>query len=194
MQNPIIEQITSEVRKWSSETILSGKGKKQKEQQRIPMVAIGDKVSVYVKLKEGDKERIQAFKGVVIKKAPESQASAGATFTVRKVSDGIGVERVFPVHSPSIERVEIESSSIVRRSKLYYLRELKGKKARLKERGRFDDLIVPDAPQDDDLTDYSVDEIQLADTEKTSKVDDTKDAANAEKQSEEPTDKSDKKA
>ena len=106
-----------------------------------PKFAVGDKVSVYVRLKEGDKERLQAFKGVVISKTPKSGKGAGAMFTVRKISEGVGVERVFPINSPAVDRIQIDSSSDVRRSRLYYLRALQGKKARLKEAEKFGDLV-----------------------------------------------------
>lgn len=105
----------------------------EKEQMRvdIPPFKPGDTVNVSVRIKEGDKERIQNFKGVVIKK---KKGLATASFTVRKVSYGIGVERVFPLHSPYIEKIEVVSRGRVRRSRLYYLRSLKGKAARIKER------------------------------------------------------------
>ena len=112
------------------------------QQKKRPRCDVGDKVTVSVRLKEGDKERIQAFKGVVICKHPKSGKGPNATFTVRKISEGVGVERIFPVHSPFIEKLEIESSSAVRRSRLYYLRSLKGKKARLKESERFGEVLV----------------------------------------------------
>jgi large subunit ribosomal protein L19 len=115
----------------------------KEQQKKRPQFSVGDKVSVQVRLKEGDKERIQAFRGIVISKQPKSGLGPSATFTVRKISEGIGVERIFPVHSPSIEKIEIESSSQVRRSRLYYLRGLKGKKARLKEAERFGDVVLP---------------------------------------------------
>ncbi|MBI4404388.1 MAG: 50S ribosomal protein L19 [Deltaproteobacteria bacterium] len=126
MQNAIIDKIS-----------------KSQEKKR-PSFRVGDKVNVSVKLKEGDKERIQAFRGVVISKHPKSAKGSNATFTVRKISAGIGVERIFPLHSPSIEKIEVESSSAVRRSRLYYLRNLKGKKARLKESERFAELVIPE--------------------------------------------------
>ena len=91
----------------------------------------GDTVKVHVKIKEGEKERIQAFQGVVISKR---KGLANATFTVRKVSYGVGVERVFPLHSPVIDRIEVITRGQVRRAKIYYLRKLRGKAARLKER------------------------------------------------------------
>src|SRR5258706_1650042 len=91
----------------------------------------GDTVRVQVKVVEGEKERTQAFEGVVIRKRGEG---ARASFTVRRISYGVGVERTFPLHSPRIERVDVVRSGRVRRSKLYYLRGLAGKAARLKEK------------------------------------------------------------
>jgi large subunit ribosomal protein L19 len=95
----------------------------------IPAFAPGDSVRVHVKIKEGDKERLQAFEGVVIARTRGPQAS----FTVRKMSFGHGVERIFPIHSRVIDKVELLRSSKVRRAKLYYLRSLRGKAARLKD-------------------------------------------------------------
>jgi large subunit ribosomal protein L19 len=105
----------------------------EREQMRldIPDFRSGDTVKVHAKIKEGDKERIQVFQGVVIRKR---KGKMGATFTVRKVSYGIGVERIFPIHSPNIDRVEIISRGKVRRGRLYYMRKLKGKAARIKEK------------------------------------------------------------
>jgi large subunit ribosomal protein L19 len=105
----------------------------EREQMRldIPDFRSGDTVKVHAKIKEGDKERIQVFQGVVIRKR---KGKMGATFTVRKVSYGIGVERIFPLHSPNIDRVEIVSRGKVRRGRLYYMRGLKGKAARIKEK------------------------------------------------------------
>jgi large subunit ribosomal protein L19 len=91
----------------------------------------GDTVRVHVKVIEGEKERIQIFEGVVIRRRGEG---ARASFTVRRVSYGVGVERTFPVHSPRVDRVQVVKSAHVRRSKLYYLRARKGKAARLRER------------------------------------------------------------
>ncbi len=93
--------------------------------------APGDQVRVHVKVIEGEKERTQVFEGTVIRRRGEG---ARASFTVRRISYGVGVERTFPVHSPRIERVEITRHGRVRRSKLYYLRDLAGKAARLKEK------------------------------------------------------------
>jgi len=97
----------------------------------IPAFSPGDTVRVHVKVKEGDKERIQVFQGVVI-----SRKGGGSRqmFTVRKISGGIGVERMFPLYSPTIDRIEVERHGRVRRAKLYYLRDLRGKAARIEEK------------------------------------------------------------
>jgi len=97
----------------------------------LPDFQAGDTVKVHVKIREGNKERIQIFQGVVISK---KRGGTNATFTVRKVSYGVGVERVFPLHSPIIDKIEVVSRGRVRRSKIYYLRKLRGKAARIKER------------------------------------------------------------
>ena len=95
-----------------------------------PAMRSGDTVRVHVKVREGEKERIQVFEGVVI---GMHRGGVRATFTVRKVSFGQGVERIFPLHSPIIQKVEVLRSARVRRAKLYFLRELKGKAARMRE-------------------------------------------------------------
>ena len=99
----------------------------------LPAFAPGDSIKVHVKVREGEKERIQLFAGVVI-----SRRGGGSreTFTVRKISGGVGVERVFPLHSPIIDKIEILRSAKVRRAKLYFLRDLTGKAARMKEHKR----------------------------------------------------------
>jgi large subunit ribosomal protein L19 len=97
----------------------------------VPAFGAGDTVNVHVKVSEGSKERIQVFKGVVIRR---QGGGVRETFTVRKESYGVGVERTFPVHSPNIDHVDIVSRGDVRRAKLYYLRELRGKKAKIKEK------------------------------------------------------------
>jgi len=99
----------------------------------LPPFRVGDTVRVHAKIKEGEKERIQVFEGVVIRRRGGSRAE---TFTVRKVSNGVGVERIFPVQSPLVTKVEIKSRGFVRRSRLYYLRDLSGKKARLHSKVR----------------------------------------------------------
>ncbi|MFP4475470.1 MAG: 50S ribosomal protein L19 [Desulfatibacillaceae bacterium] len=107
----------------------------EREQLRydLPFFEPGDTVNVWVRILEGEKERLQAFKGVIIAK---TGGTTNATFTVRKVSYGIGVERVFHTHSPSIDRIEVLTKGRVRRAKLYYLRQRRGKAARIKERRR----------------------------------------------------------
>jgi large subunit ribosomal protein L19 len=97
----------------------------------IPPFRVGDTVKVHVKIREGDKERIQVFEGVVIR---HHRGGLASTFTVRKVSYGVGVERIFPVHSPQIDSVEILRRGDVRRARLYYLRDRVGKAARIKEK------------------------------------------------------------
>ena len=98
-----------------------------------PRMKAGDTVRVHVRVKEGDKERIQVFEGIVI---GMHRGGSRASFTVRKVSFGQGVERIFPLHSPIIAKIELVRSARVRRAKLYYLRDLKGKAARMKETKR----------------------------------------------------------
>lgn len=95
----------------------------------FPEFAPGDTVRVFVKIREGDKERLQAFEGVVIAR---KHGGLRETFTVRKVSYGVGVERIFPLHSPRLDRIEVVSRGHVRRAKLYYLRDLSGKAARIR--------------------------------------------------------------
>lgn len=95
----------------------------------IPKFRSGDQVKVHLRIVEGEKERIQVFQGNVIS---INRGSSNSSFTVRKVSDGIGVERVIPMHSPNIEKIEVVTEGKVRRSRLYYLRNLKGKAARIK--------------------------------------------------------------
>ena len=105
----------------------------EKEQMRLdhPDFGPGDNVKVHVKIREGEKERIQVFQGVVISKR---KGNTKATFTVRKVSYGVGVERIFPLHSPALDKIEVVTRGRVRRAKIYYLRKLRGKAARIKER------------------------------------------------------------
>lgn len=98
----------------------------------IPQFSSGDTLSVHVKVIEGNKERIQIFAGVCIKR---HNNGINSTITVRKISNGVGVERIFPLHSPRIEKIEVLRRGKVRRAKLYYLRNLQGKAARIKEEG-----------------------------------------------------------
>jgi large subunit ribosomal protein L19 len=97
----------------------------------IPDFRPGDTLKVHVNVKEGNRSRIQVFQGVVIRR---QGGGARETFTVRKVSYGVGVERTFPVHTPAIDKIEVVTRGRVRRAKLYYLRELRGKRARIRER------------------------------------------------------------
>lgn len=99
-------------------------------QQSLPEFKPGDSIKVHVKVIEGEKERVQVFAGVVIRR---SRGGIRSTFTVRKVSYGVGVERTFPLHSPRIDKIEVATRGHVRRAKLYYLRNLRGKAARIKE-------------------------------------------------------------
>lgn len=105
----------------------------EREQLRLDMPAFraGDTIKVYLRILEGEKERIQVFQGAVLRLR---KGGVDSTFTVRKVSDGVGVERIFPMHSPFIEKVEVVTQGKVRRSRLYYLRSLRGKAARIKTR------------------------------------------------------------
>ena len=101
------------------------------EKRELPSFKSGDTVSVHYKIREGNKERIQVYQGVVIQR---NSVGVSETFTVRKVSNGIGVERIFPINSPNIDKIEVNSHGKVRRSKLYYLRALTGKAARIKSK------------------------------------------------------------
>ena len=108
----------------------------EREQMRfdLPAFRSGDTVKVHLRIVEGEKERVQIFQGNVIR---IKRGTTDATFTVRKISDGVGVERIFPLHSPFIERVELVSEGHVRRSRLYYLRDRRGKAARIKPKKRY---------------------------------------------------------
>jgi large subunit ribosomal protein L19 len=103
-----------------------------KARTRIPTFKAGDSVNVHVKIKEGNKERIQQFQGVVIQR--RGKGTNGETFTVRKVSNGVGVERIFPVISPSLDKIEVLKIGKVRRAKLYYMKGRQGKSARIQEK------------------------------------------------------------
>jgi large subunit ribosomal protein L19 len=112
-------------------TALLNKFAAKQRRTSLPEFRPGDTIKVHVKIKEGDKERIQAFEGTVIARKNEG---LGETVTVRKISFGHGVERIFPVNAPVIDRIDVVRTGRVRRAKLYYLRGLKGKAARLRER------------------------------------------------------------
>jgi large subunit ribosomal protein L19 len=110
------------------------KAAQKKPQEKIPKFSVGDTVRVHFRIVEGDKERIQIFEGVVIGR--KGGESGDARFTVRRVAFGVGVERVFPLHSPRVERVEVVREGSVRKAKLYYLRGLSGKASRVKAKAR----------------------------------------------------------
>jgi len=99
--------------------------------KELPNFKAGDTITVHYKIKEGDKERIQQFQGVVLQRVG---AGSTETFTVRKVSGSVGVERIFPMMSPFIDKIEINKRGVVRRARIFYLRKLKGKKARIREK------------------------------------------------------------
>ena len=121
---------------------------RESRRRDLPPFRPGDTVRVHVKIREGEKERTQVFEGVVIRRR---QGGASATFTVRKVSYGVGVERIFPVESPAVQKVEIKSRGHVRRSRLYYLRDLRGKKARLRSKLRDLSALISEEEADDRL-------------------------------------------
>ncbi|MDX2302241.1 MAG: 50S ribosomal protein L19 [Microscillaceae bacterium] len=104
----------------------------QDVRKNIPDFKSGDTINVHVKIREGSKQRIQQFKGIVIQR--KNRGTNGETFTVRKVSSGIGVERIFPILSPNIDKIEVMRKGFVRRARLFYLRGLKGKAARIREK------------------------------------------------------------
>lgn len=114
-----------------NKAILDKINQEQLKKEDIPEFGVGDTVSVHVRIREGDKERIQVYTGVVIAR---DGGGATQTFTVRRISYGEGVERVFPLHAPTIAQIEVKRRGKIRRAKLYYLRGLSGKKARIKER------------------------------------------------------------
>ncbi len=121
--------------------------------KNMPDLRPGYTVKVYQKIKEGDKERIQIFEGIII--AKKHGGGIPATITVRKITDGIGIERIFPIHSPSIEKIEVVQKGKVRRAKLYYLRTAKGKKAKLKKKGLQEAVTeepVEETPNEDQET------------------------------------------
>ncbi|MBQ8044881.1 MAG: 50S ribosomal protein L19 [Bacteroidales bacterium] len=103
------------------------------ERKEFPSFKAGDTITVHYKIREGNKERIQQFQGVVLQR---SGSGVTETFTVRKISSGVGVERIFPIVSPFIERIDVNKHGVVRRARIFYLRGLTGKKARIKEKRR----------------------------------------------------------
>lgn len=124
----------------SAQRILDSINKSQNRQAPLPEFRPGDSIKVWAKIREGEKTRLQAFEGVCIRRVSKGSRS---TFTVRKISYGVGVERVFPDNSPNIDKVEVVMRGRVHQAKLYYLRDLSGKAARIKERdGAYDSAIA----------------------------------------------------
>src|ERR1700749_3194419 len=126
----------------SAQRILDSIEKSQRRQATLPEFRPGDSIKVWAKIREGEKTRLQAFEGVCIR--PVSQG-ARSTFTVRKISYGVGVERIFPDNSPNIDKVEVIARGRVHQSRLYYLRDLSGKAARIKEREGSNEAETADA-------------------------------------------------
>ena len=122
--------------------ISTAEGKQMRE--KIPEFSPGDTVKVHVKIKEGDKERIQIFEGVVLQKRGKGISQS---FTVRKISSGVGVERIFPLHSPFVSDVEVIKKGKVRRAKLFYLRKMKGKAAKIREREKEEVAVRKEAKE-----------------------------------------------
>ena len=130
-QNPASERLFPEIVPMSAHRILESIEKSQRRPASLPEFRPGDSVKVWAKIREGEKTRLQAFEGVCIRRVSKGSRS---TFTVRKISYGVGVERIFPDNSPNIDKVEVISRGRVHQSRLYYLRDLSGKAARIKER------------------------------------------------------------
>jgi large subunit ribosomal protein L19 len=122
----------------SAQTILESINKSQRRQAPLPEFRPGDSVKVWAKIREGEKTRLQAFEGVCIRRVAKG---ARSTFTVRKISYGVGVERIFPDNSPNIDKVEVIARGRVHQSRLYYLRDLSGKAARIKEREGTNEVV-----------------------------------------------------
>jgi len=130
----------------SAQRILDSIDKSQRRQVALPEFRPGDSIKVWAKIREGEKTRLQAFEGVCIRRVSKG---ARSTFTVRKISYGVGVERIFPDNSPNIDRVEVMQRGRVHQSRLYYLRDLSGKAARIKEReGTAEERATAAAPAD----------------------------------------------
>ncbi len=121
----------------------------------LPAIRAGDTVRIHQKIKEGDKERVQIFEGLVLSRKHGKEA--GSMITVRKIVSGVGVEKIIPVHSPSIQKIEVVKSGKVRRAKLYYLRKLRGKKAKLKKK-EFAEVIAEDKTDPGKIQELPVEE------------------------------------
>jgi len=130
-QNPASQRLFPEIVPMSAHRILESIEKSQRRQASLPEFRPGDSIKVWAKIREGEKTRLQAFEGVCIRRVSKGSRS---TFTVRKISYGVGVERIFPDNSPNIDKIEVISRGRVHQARLYYLRDLSGKAARIKER------------------------------------------------------------
>jgi large subunit ribosomal protein L19 len=130
-QNPASQRLFPEIVPMSAHRILESIEKSQRRQASLPEFRPGDSIKVWAKIREGEKTRLQAFEGVCIRRVSKGSRS---TFTVRKISYGVGVERIFPDNSPNIDKIEVIARGRVHQSRLYYLRDLSGKAARIKER------------------------------------------------------------
>jgi large subunit ribosomal protein L19 len=128
----------------SAQRILDSIDQQNRRQGQLPAFRPGDSIKVWAKIREGDKTRLQAFEGVCIRR---TRRGARSTFTVRKISYGVGVERIFPDNSPNIDRIEVTQRGRVRRSRLFYLRDLSGKAARIRERVEVHAAPAPRAPE-----------------------------------------------
>ncbi len=115
---------------------------KLSNKKELPSFKAGDTITVHYKIKEGDKERVQQYQGTVIQRRGEG---ASASFTVRKISNGVGVERIFPVNSAFIEKIDVNKEGVVRRARIFYIRQAKGKKARIEEK-QYNEKEIANAP------------------------------------------------
>jgi len=164
------------------------------KKKTLPNIEVGDIVRVHQRIREGNKERIQVFEGVVI--AKHRKKSLDATFTVRRIASGVGVERIYLVHSPNITKIEFKKSSSVRRSKLYYLRELTGKALKLKDKKKakdsWEELLVADEKVQTEATEKDIAEAVAADEKKKAEAakqaEVTTEVPSQDGQKEEPTD------
>ncbi len=150
----VVKNLTPRKKKMSNKLVQAIEAESMKPAKALPAFETGDTVIVQVKVKEGERARLQSFEGVVIAKRNRGYNSS---FTVRKISHGVGVERVFQSHSPTVDSVEVKRRGDVRRAKLYYMRELSGRAARIKEKltVRNDATAAPSAPSAEQADDKS---------------------------------------
>jgi len=168
----------------SAHRILESIEKSQRRQASLPEFRPGDSIKVWAKIREGEKTRLQAFEGVCIRRVSKGSRS---TFTVRKISYGVGVERIFPDNSPNIDKVEVLSRGRVHQSRLYYLRDLSGKAARIKERegsaeDRVTETVVEAAPAPAEAAAEGAEAAPAAEKAKPKKKERKKDKKDAKKE------------